>query len=147
MLVRRFDRDAQHKQGDIIAVEPADHKFSKGELETYLVVPVDGLTEQEARKLTVPYYENDADPYPVAKAGEKQPVPPKMLGKRKYLLPLDKMQELVPGFDPTSLAADGTYQPFVDQKITPLPKTNSTIYDKYQQAYVTTFTTSASAGG
>jgi hypothetical protein len=110
------------KQGDIIAVKPAPWEWGRKELDEYLIVPVTGLTKAEAHSLCQPYYEGGVkqeDIPPLDPTAEKPPAPVKIVGKRRYSVPLDVIKT---GWCPDMKTADvadvtKVYQPLKDTNV------------------------------
>lgn len=75
------------KQGDIIAIKPADWKWGTEEVKHYLLIEIDlgdGIaTWEDAQKLTVPQFETGELWYP-----EEMP---KIIGKRRYKISLNDL--------------------------------------------------------
>ena len=90
------------KAGDIIAVKPHPWKWGKKEVKEYLIVTMDGLTEQEAHDKCKPLYKAGTE------GVRKHPV---TLAKRKHHIPLSSLP-----ID-TAQAADyeKEYQPLKDK--------------------------------
>jgi hypothetical protein len=75
------------KQGDIIAYKPSPWKWGNVELKNYLIVTVDGLTEDMARKLCDAHYEDGKFTTDFSIDAPK-PVP---LAKRRFKMPIDAL--------------------------------------------------------
>jgi hypothetical protein len=102
------------KQGDIIAVKPAPWEWGRKEVDEYLIVPVTGLTKEEAHSLCQPYYEGGVKQEDITEESS-----PKVVGKRRYSIPLDTIKN---GWAADMKTADvegktKVYQPLKDSKV------------------------------
>ena len=94
------------KKGDIIAVQPYPWQWGKLEEDHYLIVVVDGLTEKEARELSLPLYEKEI----TAEIRENR-----ILAKRRNKIDFDKLKTIVP-IDEVKLADRSiVYQPLKER--------------------------------
>jgi serine/threonine protein phosphatase PrpC len=71
------------KKGDVIAFKPAPWNWGKKELDQYLIVIVDGMTQDEVVQLCKPMYEGGETNEEIIIANRMKPI-----GKRRYKLPL-----------------------------------------------------------
>jgi hypothetical protein len=82
------------KQGDIIAAKP--HPWSWGTIERkeYLIVVVDGLSEQEVAEMQIPYYQDGKKPkdFVIDEATGFAVIPP-TVGKRRFQIPFDVLKQ------------------------------------------------------
>ena len=79
------------KQGDIIAVKPAGWQWGRKELDEYLIVPVTGLTKEEAHDLCQPQYEGGVlqkDLPVMDPKAETKPEPVAVVAKRRFSIPI-----------------------------------------------------------
>ena len=100
-LVNYAPLDSGHERvlvGDIVTVRKPDIGVGRFEVYNYLWLRVEGLEESEFSRLTDSI---------VSSAGEKY-------DKRRYGIPLEKLEELDPEFDADlALDTDNIYQPFL----------------------------------
>ena len=82
------------KEGDIIAVKPYPWKWGKKEVANHLIVIADGLTREEAIALCQPHYEDGVLEQDIAVDVKESP---KILGKRRYSIPLEVIKQ---GWEP-----------------------------------------------
>jgi hypothetical protein len=96
------------KQGDIIAYKPSPWKWGVMELKNYLIVTVDGLTEEMAMKLCDSHYADGKFSSDFS-IDEARPTP---LAKRRFKMPIDTLATVakVP-IDTSELTAAKEYQP------------------------------------
>jgi len=98
------------KQGDIIAYKPSPWKWGVMELKNYLIVTVDGLTEEMARKLCCAHY-TDGKITPEFMPEKENPI----LAKRRFKMPIDTLSTVAKvSINITELVADKEYQPLKD---------------------------------
>ena len=110
------------KEGDIVAVKPYPWQWGTKEVDEYLIVIVEGLTEEEAKRLRQPHYEGG-----ILKEGipkfipnmKSLPKPPKIIGKNRFNIPLSIIKN---GWIPDLKEKDvrnktKVYQPFKDKNI------------------------------
>ena len=139
------------KEGDIISVKPAPWNWGKKEVKEYLIVTMDGLTEQEAHNKCKPYWDWE----------QKGEDPPKLIpntityfdedlqkevtdttmvfdkeemavAKRRYKIPLSKLTESNSLVDLSKIKDPKVeYQPF--QKTT---LTKSFVLDNHTGSYL-----------
>lgn len=102
------------KAGDIVAVKPYPWQWGKMELQNYLIVIVNNMTEEEAMQIMEPLYKDDGK-------GTLES-PGVVTGKRKFKLDIKKLKDnILPTLDETKLAdqaKETNYQPFKDAGIT-----------------------------
>lgn len=92
------------KQGDIVAVKPYPWAWGKAELENYLIVIVNNLTEEEAMAMMQPYYKDDAEPTLENK--------PEVTAKRKFKVDVSSLKsEIEPLLEIPSGPSKITSQP------------------------------------
>lgn len=133
-IAKRDEEGLRKKLGDVIAYKPYPHEWGGMELKNYLIVVVDGLTEDEAFRLTIPLYE-----YPDGKiSGEWFFDFGQMIGKRRYNINTVRLKARIGDgvqwakcFDPSS-----TYQPFDHGEAIVTFKADKGIYDKYNEDHV-----------
>jgi hypothetical protein len=120
------------KAGDVIAYKPAPWGWGQTELKHYTILTVDGLTEMEAFRLTMPLYEYpDGQITQLAGNDVSWVVFGETLAKRRYMIDLVKLQTRIKTVDFTALDdPDTVYQPFLDQGIVLDCKTTADVYDK-----------------
>lgn len=129
--------DGRAKQGDIIYVRPASEKIPSRELSRYLIVPVSGMTEDEAYRLQEPQFSDGSDGL-VLRKDQKDAVT--IIGKRKHSVPVAKMQDQIILFDKSRMEDPlDVYQPYLAEEVQPSPKTEATVYDKDAESYRTNF--------
>ena len=75
------------KQGDIIAVKPAGWQWGKKELDGFLIVPVTGLTKEEAHSMCQPHYDGGVKQEEITEESTSA-----VVGKRRYNIPLDTIK-------------------------------------------------------
>jgi hypothetical protein len=150
LVVAKKSREADTKStkiqfGDIITYVPEGHKLTEDEKNMCFLIPADGLTENEVASMTATLYEGGiTDPlnqWDFKTNGR----PPKIIAKRKFKIPLEKMEALVPSFDSSKISSESNYQPFTANDVVTEPTKAEIIYDKYKTAYVTSFTASVGA--
>ncbi len=105
------------KQGDIIAVKPAPWNWGKKEVDQFLVVPVSGLTKEEAHDLCQPSYAGGVLQKDLPTDIDAEPVA--MVGKRRYSIPMATIKK---GWKADMVTADvedkkKVYQPLKDAKV------------------------------
>jgi len=105
------------KQGDIIAVKPAPWNWGKKEVDQYLIVPVTGLTKEEAHELCQPSYAGGVLQKDLPTGLEADPVA--IVAKRRYSIPLAIIKT---GWKTDMIIADvedkkKVYQPLKDAKV------------------------------
>lgn len=115
--VRAYDQEdlasghKRSKKGDIIAYKPYPHTWGTMEQKDFIHIVVDGITEEEARKMCVLYYEGGVETFDM----DKQPA---IVAKRKYSFDFDLLKKgWKPDLDMTKIEADEKYQPFKDENI------------------------------
>ena len=114
------------KEGDIIAVKPYPWSWGKKEVTEYLIVILDNLTEEEAHALCQPHYE-DA----VLQKDVDMETPPKIIGKRRYNIPLDTLKIYEPLLDKEKVRdPKQNYQPFKVKALAIDPKESVVYADK-----------------
>jgi len=79
------------KQGDIIAVKPAGWQWGKKEVNGFLIVPVTGLTKEEAHSMCQPHYSGG-----IKQEELTESMNPVRAGKRRYSIPLDIIKDWEP---------------------------------------------------
>jgi len=102
------------KQGDIIAVKPAPWDWGRKEVDEYLIVPVTGLTKEEAHNLCQPHYDGGVKQEDITVENI-----PAIVGKRRYNIPLDTIKT---GWCADMITVDvedktKIYQPLKDAKV------------------------------
>ncbi len=116
LAVQPWDKDdllsghKRAKQGDIIAVKPYPWEWGTSEMQNYLIVIIDNMTEEEAMELMTPLYEGDVAPtYNNASV---------ITGKRKFKIDIDRLKaNILPELDKNKLEdkfKTTNYQPFKD---------------------------------
>jgi hypothetical protein len=118
------DLDSGHKrkkEGDLVAVKPYPWKWGTKEVDEYLIVVGDGLTEEEANDLCQPHYEGGIfrKDIPPMIPGEDPPEPIKCIGKNRFSIPLSIIKK---GWKPDLVETDvrdkkKVYQPLKDNDI------------------------------
>ena len=104
------------KEGDIIAYKPAPWNWGKVEVKTHLIVPIDGLTEEEVMELCEPEYDNGKK---LSEMTQEEQMTAKPVKKRRYSLPLDNIKNgWIKDMDLNRVAnPEEEYQPIKDNKI------------------------------
>ena len=74
------------KEGDIIAFKPAPWNWGRKEIDQYLIVTVEGITQSEMVQLCRPLYEGGDEDETVIENSNLN-----IIGKRKHKLPLDTL--------------------------------------------------------
>ena len=101
------------KAGDIVAVKPYPWNWGTIELQNYLIIIVDNLTEEEALQIAEPLYLGD-------NSGTLE-APGVVIGKRKFKIDIGKLKtNILPTLDKSKLAGQSkteNYQPFKDAGI------------------------------
>lgn len=83
------------KEGDVIAFKPAPWNWGKRELDQYLIVTVDGMTQDEMVQLCRHMYEGGETNETVIMENNMKPI-----AKRRYKLPLDLLKNgWIPSID------------------------------------------------
>lgn len=102
------------KEGDIIAFKPAPWNWGKKELDQYLIVTVDGMTQTEMVQLCRPLYEGGETDEEIIMENNL-----KITGKRRHSLPLDILKNgWLPKLDTQKVRDKNlVYQPIKDDKI------------------------------
>jgi hypothetical protein len=117
------------KQGDIIAYKPAPWKWGKREKRDYLIVTLDNLTEDQARNMCSPMYEDGKIEDDLEKRVDFSPI-----AKRRFSMPIDKLAEVTSiVINKKDLEYDKEYQPLKEQLID--FKQKEVIYDKHLSSY------------
>jgi hypothetical protein len=113
----------QHsKKGDIIAVKPYPWEWGEIEKRNYLVVVVDGIEADEAKKLQKPLFDKeDFDP-----ALEK----PIMMAKRKFNIDFNKLKSMETIDEEQLLDPNVVYQPLKNKTLVIAEDGEDLIYDK-----------------
>lgn len=120
------------KEGDIIAVKPYPWQWGKKELDQYLIVVMEGLTEEEAHKLCIPHFITGTDCYPPDDSER-----PKNLAKRRFKIPLDTIKDgWLPSMD-LEKVRDKTdkYQPLKDEVVIDLKESVAICFDKHKDSF------------
>lgn len=120
MLVSRITIDSRFgiQQGDIIDVIPTSHQLNENEKRMCLLIPVTGITADEASKLKAPQYEGGEDT-PIMD-GKKVSV---LVAKRKNAVKFTTLTSSAASTGvvfnaKTASDTSKAYQPFVDAKAT-----------------------------
>lgn len=116
--VRAYDQEdlasghKRSKKGDIIGYAPYPHTWGTAEQNGFIHIVVDGITEDEARQMCLPYYEGGVESFGI----DEQPA---TIGKRKYAFDFDKLKKgWLPTMDMTKIEnPNEKYQPFKDNNI------------------------------
>lgn len=133
--VRAYDQEdlasghKRSKKGDIIAYKPYPHTWGTMEQKGFIHIVVDGITEDEARKICSPYYEGGVETFDI----DEQPA---VIGKRKYAFDFDLLKKgWIPELDMTKVEKpDETYQPFKEVTIDMTEKV-AIIKDKHKGGF------------
>ena len=134
-IAKRDEDGLRKKLGDVIAYKPYPWEWGNKDKEHYLIVVVDGITETEAYRMTMPLYEFPDGLVTIDGWLDFGAI----TAKRRYNLDTVKLKNMISDaktdwnlcFDPTS-----TYQPFDNgEKITDF-KTDNAVYDKYNETLI-----------
>ena len=134
-IAKRDEDGTRKKLGDVIAYRPYPWVWGGMELKHYLIVVVDGITEEECSRLIFPLYE-----FPDGKVIEDDGWIDfgAMLGKRRYNINTTRLKTRIGDgiqwakcFDPAS-----TYQPFDHGEAIIDFKSDKGIYDKHNEEHV-----------
>jgi hypothetical protein len=119
LAIQPYDKDdlpSGHKRakaGDIVAVKPYPWQWGKAELQNYLIVIVDNMTEEEAMQMMEPLYQDD-NPGTLESPGI-------VTEKRKFKIDIKKLkQNILPTLDEAKLANQSkteNYQPLKDGNV------------------------------
>jgi hypothetical protein len=121
------------QEGDIIAFKPSPWSWGKKELDQYLIVIIDGMTQDEMVQLCFPLYKDGEMDEEIIMANHMKPI-----GKRRYCLPFDIIKD---GWEPAlnnEKVRDKTlvYQPLKDNSIVINAAEKVSIFlDKYTLTY------------
>jgi hypothetical protein len=130
-IAKRDEDGFRKKLGDVIAYKPYPWTWGSMELKHYLIVVVDGLTEEECVRMTLPLYE-----YPdgLVKADGWFDYG-LMLGKRRYNIDTIALKSQVKETVDWKAAFDPNleYQPLDDGKVILDFKSTANVYDKYNE--------------
>ncbi len=131
------------KQGDVVAYKPYPWEWGNAEKKNYIILVIDGISEEEAGRLTMPLYE-----YPDGKmicydfgSGSSfcWPEYGAQIAKRRYRIDIDKLQQkFVKQVDFRALTdtTRSDYQPFDDGSKVFDCKSYDLIYDKYNSTNI-----------
>jgi hypothetical protein len=131
------------EQYDVVAVMPKGHEWSDLEREHFLIVVVDGLTEDEAATMTKPLYKDGIE-FTAERPGE-------IIGERRYKIDETVLKSQVESEASKTIywnsAVDKTedYQPLKDNNIVVDFKKEAGIYDKIEEKKVSVGTAELSA--
>jgi hypothetical protein len=121
------------QEGDIIAFKPSPWNWGNKEVDQYLIVTVDGMTQDEMVNLCKPMYEGGETDEAVAIENNIKPT-----AKRRYRLPLGLLKNgWLPTLD-TQKVRDKklTYQPLQNDKIVIDTTEKVAIFqDKFTETY------------
>lgn len=134
-IAKRDEDGARKKLGDVIAVKPYPWEWGRMELKHYLILVVDGISQEEAEKMIWPLYQ-----YPDGMILTDGWIDYGMiLGKRRFNIDTAKIQTMAGKrpvewrlcFDPES-----TYQPFDHGEMIFDFKSDKAVYDKYNMTTI-----------
>jgi len=133
-IAKRDEEGLRKKLGDVIAYKPYPWAWGKRERENYLILVVDGLTEEECSRMIMPLYEFP-DGILLADGWLDYGL---MLGKRRYNIDTIGLKSQIKGTIDWKAAFDtsSTYQPFDDGKMIIDFKSVNNVYDKYNETPV-----------
>lgn len=121
------------KEGDIIAFKPAPWQWGKKELDQYLIITVDGMTQEDMVKLCFPLYKNGETNEDTIINNNMKPV-----GKRKYKLPLNVIKNgWMPTLDTQKVRDPAlVYQPLQENRVIIDTSEKVAIFlDKFTETY------------
>lgn len=133
-IAKRDEDGLRKKLGDVIAYKPYPWTWGSRELKSYLILVVDGLTEEECSRLTMPLYE-----YPDGIVLEDGWLDyGLLLGKRRYNIDTIGIRTQIKAVVDWKAAFNPelSYQPFDDGKAVIDFKSNANVYDKYNETGV-----------
>jgi len=150
LSIRVVDRGADNaglqkqRAGDIVNAMPNGKPHGKMPMKTRLIVPVDGLTKEEARRLCSPHYPDGREQDILLEPNIHNPTPElkvrmeeKPLAKRKYNISLNKLKQVYPALDLKRVVDEtDTYQPFLENNIVvDLAVEHNLIFNKHKNTF------------
>lgn len=133
-IAKRDEEGLRKKLGDVIAYKPYPWVWGGRELKNYLIVVVDGLSEEECQRMIMPLYE-----FPDGKVLTDGWLDyGLLLGKRRYNIDTIGMRTQVKATVDWKAAFDPalSYQPFDSGDYIIDFKTDRNVYDKYNETTV-----------